>query len=628
MTPRSRGAALALAAALLVSSAPTSALAPLPARRPGAATPVLVERAVQLGELSRFAADRILLAALRGEAVPPEYRSRAPYDGTLVLLELQERLARLPAGEHRALLGQALHPGPLGTDQCGGIAPRSATPMPNTIESAHFYIEYNQLLLGGGLTIDDYVAALEQAWTKEVNEFGWAAPPPYPANPAPNDKYPVRIDVLGLALYGFVANGGTHAGFVGDNPSTPWNEGDASASCMVLNTNFDPFPGTPTQALQATVAHEFMHAIQFGWGVLDGGRFMPDGVFVEGGATWMEDEVFDTANDSYNYLWPVFDDDMGDYQGRPTSSPYDYWVTWRGLTEPHGTGVGGGGEDVFQRFWELTSRNQASNLEALDQALGQVRNISLGPAYHAYAIAVKFAKPCGGGYAPPYCLEEGPAYAAAARQGSLAPHATVGFGQAHQATLQDNYALHWIALPTGTRFQVALRNTSGGGRFRASVACDTGTGLVIVPFTDVAGAGETVFVRDYDPAVCASPVAVVTNLTQTDANPATSSARPYSLTVSPPPDRSTLTVRARASGARVVARGRLAPPDAGRRVRVTLLVRDGGWKPVKARRAKVRSAGGFRARFPQPDAARCRVEARFEGDADHLPSSARRSLRC
>ncbi len=118
----------------------------------------------------------------------------------------------------------------------------------------------------------------------------------------------------------------------------------------------------------------------------------------------MEDEVFDSANDNYNYLWPTFTMCMGEY----TNSPYPYWITWRGLTERYGTGTAGGGEQVMQDFWELTSKNTGDNLSAMNAALVN-KGTNLADAYHAYAIAVKFNKPCTGGYnVPGYCLMEGP----------------------------------------------------------------------------------------------------------------------------------------------------------------------------------------------------------------------------
>ena len=74
-----------------------------------------------------------------------------------------------------------------------------------------------------------------------------------------------------------------------------------------------------------------------------GGAGKADHVMVEGIATWMEDEVFDSSNDSYNYLWPEFAQPMGRY----TKSPYPYWVVFRAMAERFGSGDRNGSEAVY-----------------------------------------------------------------------------------------------------------------------------------------------------------------------------------------------------------------------------------------------------------------------------------------
>jgi len=98
--------------------------------------------------------------------------------------------------------------------------------------------------------------------------------------------------------------------------------------------------------------------------------------------------------------------------------PYSYWITLRGLTEPYGIGIAGGGEQIMQDFWEIISKNQnssANELVSLNAALNN-RGTNLADAYHAYAIAVKFNKACEEGYIYPYCFEEASGYVAAGGQ--------------------------------------------------------------------------------------------------------------------------------------------------------------------------------------------------------------------
>lgn len=477
-----------------------------------ATTPELLNAATARGEISQAQADLYLAYALTNDdKLPDRYRGTAPWDGTLPLLHLQERMRTMKPGVARAEIAEAL----------SAICSTSSGLLPSNTSTTHFYVEYNTI--GGGLTLNAYTTALESSWTKQVTSFGWAAPPVNTSNPPPGNRYHVRIDALGSNLYGYVTRSGDYAGLVGDNPNTAWNDNDAYATCMVLNRDYSTFPGTPQKALDATTAHEFNHSIQFGYGGLSGSN-IPDDAFVEGGASWMEDEVFDAADDNYNYLWPNFTMCMGEY----TASPYPYWITLRGLTEPYGTGTAGAGEQVMQDFWEETSKGSGDNLSAINTALGN-KGTTLANAYHAYAIAAKFNKTCGGGYVSPYCFEEAAGYLGTGGpttvQGSIA-----AVGGSYNGNVADNYALNWVSLPTsGGPYTITLQNTSAGGQLRASVVCDTGSALSVTPLPTVVGAGATSALDGFNPSGCSSVVAVITNQSQTANNPASCTARSYQL---------------------------------------------------------------------------------------------------
>lgn len=483
----------------------------------GLSTPERIEQARLEGLLSQETAYIYLAYALTNpDELPPEYHSLVPWDGTLYLLQLQN-----------ALRESFNSPATINTVQAllSSVCSYSDDDLPYSQISDHYYIEYGSI--GGDLGVNDYIISLEVAWSKQVNQFDWAAPPVFSPNPAPGNRYPVHITRLGLGLYGFVSSTGDYAGFVGDNPNTAWNEGDAYASCMVLNRDYSNFPGTPQTALDATAAHEFNHAIQYGLGALNGSN-IPDPVFIEAGATWIEDETFDDANDNYNYLWPMFSSCMGNYN----YSPYAYWITFRGMLEPFGTGVRGGGEDIMQTFWELTSRNLASNLGAMGQALA-LRGTTLANAYHNYAVAVKFNRPCMGGYIRPYCLEEGPEYVAAA--GASNVHGTVrSVGSYYSGSLQDNFALNWVRLPENAGiYDITLRNTSSGGALRGSVVCDTGSSLRVHPLEDIVGSENAITLANFNSMGCTSVVMVLTNQAMTAENPSSCIPRSYQILTTP-----------------------------------------------------------------------------------------------
>ena len=510
--------AVAVLAVVLVAGPPAPAATQAQGREPS--TPELLERARSQGEIDPGTADLYLARILAGRGssadVPARFQSNRPWDGTLPLYRLRQRVASQPDSAARSATAAAL----AAVTTCGDYQGS----MPNETTSTHFHVSYGSI--AGGLTITDYVNSLEASWSTEVTTFGWAAPPSLSSPPpAPiGTKMPVRVENLGGGLYGYTAAFGTGAGFVGDNPDTSWNEGDAYASCIVLNSDFTGFAVPAQRALDATTSHEFAHAVQFGLGVFG----EVDDPMSEGAATWMEDEVFDAANDNYSYLWPDFRDSIGDYDD---PDPYPFWFVLRALTERFGTGVAGGGEQVLQDYWEAISKGTAGHLNALAVGVGN-KGVSLADAYHDGAIATGFMKACGGGYVLPYCFEEAAGYVANA---GLPPVAggIAAVGGSFNGAIEDDYSLAWVTLPASPEYALTLANTSSGGELRATAVCDTGAGLVRSPFPAVAGAGVSTTLSSFAAGNCTRRLAVITNQRQTAADPSSSASRAFTLSAAP-----------------------------------------------------------------------------------------------
>ncbi|MDH5506684.1 MAG: hypothetical protein OEZ02_05650 [Anaerolineae bacterium] len=499
-----RAANWLILAALLAVLVTGAAMQPARAQQNGGlSTPELIKAGVRSGVINMDTAYLYMAYALTDyKQLPPAFQGNVPWHGTLLY---QEMLTAYEGRTGYTFKDQGIKDritatlglnNPQALTNCGG-----SYLVNFSTNTTNFHVTYNTIT-DPVLTITNYTTSLETTWATEITSFGWAAPPVYAANPAPGSRYHVIIADLGTSLYGYVTTSGTYTGYVGNNPNTAWNDVDAYASCMVLNNDYSGFPGSSQQALDATAAHEFAHSLQFGLGALTGAN-APDDNYIEGIATWMEDEVFDSSNDNYNYLWPTFTQSMENY----SASPYPYWITWRGLTERYGTGAPDAGEQVMHDFWNDISQNSsASSLIALDTALGN-KGLNLPMAFHDYAIAVKFKKACAGNYILPYCFEEAAGY-----PGTPGLTAVIGsVGGSHSGSVQDSFAINWVSLPaSASPYPVTFSNTSAGGILRASLVCDTGSELLITEMPQVVN-GLSTKVPSFNPVGCSSRVAVITN---------------------------------------------------------------------------------------------------------------------
>lgn len=94
-------------------------------------------------------------------------------------------------------------------------------------------------------------------------------------------------DVGAQGLYGYCT---TDQALPSNGPFDAW------AYC-VLDNDYIEFPtNTPIENLQVTAAHEYFHAVQFGY------DFAEDPWFMEATAAWVEDELYDNVDDNLQYL--------------------------------------------------------------------------------------------------------------------------------------------------------------------------------------------------------------------------------------------------------------------------------------------------------------------------------------
>ncbi|MFT5367701.1 MAG: hypothetical protein ACI8V2_002662 [Candidatus Latescibacterota bacterium] len=129
--------------------------------------------------------------------------------------------------------------------------------------------------------VDETIKAFDASWDRQITQLGY--------NPPPSDGdgvYDIYISSLGTqSVYGLTWPGGSDT---------------VIPSHIEIDNNFTDANVYFTQGidgLKVTAAHEFFHAIQFGYYADFGASW-----WQEMTATWMEDVVYPDINDFYAYL--------------------------------------------------------------------------------------------------------------------------------------------------------------------------------------------------------------------------------------------------------------------------------------------------------------------------------------
>ena len=228
----------------------------------------------------------------------------------------------------------------------------------------------------------DYVENMATAFVRALTVYdslGYARPPIASSD---GGKYCVYLSnsAAGTGVYGYAQP----ETLVGNNPNTTATENSAMTSFMVMRNNYTGF-GTGAAMLQiameVTTAHEFFHAIQFGYETNN-----MTGFPMEMCATWGEDIVFPGDDDNWQYLTGIFDtpdisiDYDDDLDGTTITSGHWYaaWIFERYLTDRFGA-------DVTLKFYQATVTDYWST--ALNNVLGG-KGTSLTNAIEDYNIAI------------------------------------------------------------------------------------------------------------------------------------------------------------------------------------------------------------------------------------------------
>ena len=251
---------------------------------------------------------------------------------------------------------------------------------PSTQCSANFCVHYREPGLSESATaaqVQTTLDTLEHVRTFETQTLGYRQPvsdaPAVATTDNPDGKFDVFLgDIDQEGLYGYCAPDGAE-------PNT--EDGRAPAFCVLDNDYAQSQYGIPPlNSLRVTAAHEFFHAIQFAYDVDE------DLWFMEGSATWVEDEVYDSINDNYQFLVdsPIrYPRRSADYS--VDLAPYGSFVFFRFTAERLGN------RNIVRQFWEYADatrepllapgdpRRDRRPADELDEPLHAVRQLEHAP---------------------------------------------------------------------------------------------------------------------------------------------------------------------------------------------------------------------------------------------------------
>lgn len=290
------------------------------------------------------------------------------------------------------------------------------------------------------------------------------------------------------------------------------------ASC-ILDNDFSPsqFPG-PTSSLgdlQVTAAHEFFHAIQFGYNSFQQ-RWL-----LEGSAVWMEDQVYPSVNDYLQYVraggaivnprTPIDTDAQSQW--------YAATLFWKFLTESRHD------PSLMRQIWESASTYESRT------ALQDVVNVL---AAHKLSFRSEFGLFGVWNTLPPHTytdrsLYPAPAYWGRTRLTRARPDTGWQKVVLNHLTNASLFIRPGTALPRRSRIRLSVNAPSSPIPW-ATVQVRLHNGRVTVYTIRLNGSGDGSKVVTFNPRQVASVVLVATNASAANANDRTFLVRAKALT--------------------------------------------------------------------------------------------------
>jgi hypothetical protein len=282
--------------------------------------------------------------------LPNEYTSSVPDRcGTAVVAELMQLWPQLTEETRQMLSAYGLNN--------KGILSRPTVDLKSEFKTEHFTIRYSKEAGDANSvpaadvnanSVPDYIDTLasiaEHVWDAEINVRNF----PQPLSADVDGRFPIYVFKIG-ENYGVTYSDS----LLGDNPRTyPRFETNAYSSYITVRNEYaaiGPASLSEVDKLAITVAHEFFHAI------VNGMDNLAPRWINESTSSWMEDEVYDNANQIVDYLpsWfqrpevPLDASNWGaDTVFKANNHWYGSWIFIRYLSEHVG------GTPIVRDIWD------------------------------------------------------------------------------------------------------------------------------------------------------------------------------------------------------------------------------------------------------------------------------------
>ena len=309
-------------------------------------------------------------------------------------------------------------------------------------------------------SIPDYIDVMSETFNTvdeyQLTTLGFSEPPGdswYPTNNdnGGNGSYDVYIRNAGSGVYGYVmpedwADGAGDNW--GNNENSSANEVNAYTSYMVMRHNYDGFPNTLIENIQVTAAHEFFHAVQFGY---DG--FEESWVF-EATSVQMEEMIYDDVNDCYQYMSSWFNNPHQALNLDSDDRWYGSFIFFEYVNSHLSV-------DAIKAFWEQSITHDSYygeySIQTLDEAFQDLSS-NFSSMLNGMSIANRVLS--SSVYISPYYYEEADSYTVTPSTFSTVSFTAGGNDTVSSTNLESN-AAQYIKLNTNDPVSVSLANDVG-----------------------------------------------------------------------------------------------------------------------------------------------------------------------